>query len=57
MTSISDKNKKLLYKKLTGINQDGIIDAIVRAGGVDNINIFNDLNLFTHIESIEGIKF
>lgn len=55
MTSISDKNKKLLYKKLTGINQDGIIDAIVRAGGVDNINIFNDLNLFTHIESIEGI--
>ncbi|HAX8354889.1 TPA: hypothetical protein JTK53_004812, partial [Escherichia coli] len=35
----------------------GIIDAIVRAGGVDNINIFNDLNLFTNIESIEGIKF
>ncbi|EGO4001895.1 hypothetical protein IS758_004821, partial [Escherichia coli] len=57
MTNISDKNKKLLYKKLTGINQDGIIDAIVRAGGVDNINIFNDLNLFTNIESIEGIKF
>ncbi|EMT6128473.1 hypothetical protein WMR49_005564 [Klebsiella michiganensis] len=57
MTNICDKNKKLLYKKLTGINQDGIIDAIVRAGGVDNINIFNDLNLFTNIESIEGIKF
>lgn len=57
MTNISDKNKKLLYKKLTGINQDGIIDAIVRAGGLDNINIFNDLNLFTNIESIEGIKF
>ncbi|HCI6096054.1 TPA: hypothetical protein NPO17_004789 [Klebsiella pneumoniae] len=57
MISISDKNKNLLYKKLTGINQDGIIDAIVRAGGVNNIDIFIDLDLFTHKESVEGIKF
>ncbi|HCB1464675.1 TPA: hypothetical protein MYO40_005311, partial [Citrobacter freundii] len=57
MITISDINENFIYRNLTEINQDGIIDAIVRAGGVNNINIFIDLDLFTHKESVEGIKF
>jgi hypothetical protein len=32
MITISDINENFIYRNLTEINQDGIIDAIVRAG-------------------------
>lgn len=57
MMSISDTNGKLLYRNLTEINQDDIIDAIVRAGGVNNIDIFIDLDVYPQKESVEGIRF
>ncbi|ELP2475817.1 hypothetical protein R1T99_004309 [Salmonella enterica] len=54
---IYDLNRNLLYRNSNEINQEAIVDAIVEAGGVDNINIQIDFDYYSHKESIEGIKF
>lgn len=54
---IYDLNGNLLYRNSNEINQEAIVDAIVEAGGVGNINIQIDFDYFSHKESIEGIKF
>lgn len=54
---IYNLNGNLLYRNSNEINQEAIVDAIVEAGGVGNINIQIDFDYFSHKESIEGIKF
>ncbi|HBA2762719.1 TPA: hypothetical protein J6N83_004973, partial [Escherichia coli] len=45
---IYDLNGNLLYRNSNEINQEAIVDAIVEAGGVGNINIQIDFDYFSH---------
>ncbi|HHJ4459548.1 hypothetical protein NUG39_26855 (plasmid) [Citrobacter youngae] len=57
MIKITNLEDELIYKNYNDFEPDSLIDAIVKAGGVDNINIYLDPDNFNLFESMKIIKF